>query len=200
MKQICKVEGCGRFLREGEYCSKHYQQIYKYGHILKRTRFDPNEIIPDYINNCAYIILYNRKGQERARAIIDLEDIDKVKSYKWSLTTHRYIYNSNNNLFLHNLIMGIKGIDHINGNSLDNKKCNLRMATKSQNAMNSKIPNNNTSGCKGVFWNNIYNKYQANICINYNTIHLGYFKKIEDAIKARKEAEIKYHGKYRRGE
>ncbi len=51
----------------------------------------------------------------------------------------------------------------------------------------------NESGYKGVCWDKYHNKYKAYIQISNQFINLGHFKHIEDAIKARKEAEKKYH-------
>ena len=62
--------------------------------------------------------------------------------------------------------------------------------------MNSKLPNNNTSGIKGVCWNKNYQKWFAYIKINQKSINLGYFINFDDAVKARKEAEEKYFGEY----
>jgi len=58
--------------------------------------------------------------------------------------------------------------------------------------LNSKIPSNNTSGTKGVFWTKKTNKWGAEIGFKGKKIRLGYFKNKQDAINARKEAEEKY--------
>jgi hypothetical protein len=197
-KQICKVEGCTNIYEAKGYCKKHYIQICRHGHILERTIYDSNEIILDYRNNCAYIILYNKQQQEVAKAIIDIEDINKIKKYKWCFSKNNRVSTKINNhtLYLHQLIMNTKGIDHINGNPLDNRKSNLRKCTHQQNRMNNKIFKNNTSGYKGIYF--VYNKYSVQICVNYKQIYLGLFKKLEDAIEARQKAEIKYFGDYRR--
>lgn len=72
----------------------------------------------------------------------------------------------------------------------------MRIVTKSQNAMNQITKTNNTSGITGVSWDNKAQKWAAHIMINYKKIHLGYFDKFEDAIKARKQAEEKYFGEF----
>lgn len=76
-------------------------------------------------------------------------------------------------------------VDHKNRDTLDNTKDNLRLCTKSQNAMNSKIPSDNTSGYKGVSWKKDKRKWKAYLTVNKKQIHLGYFSAIEDAAKAR---------------
>ena len=88
-------------------------------------------------------------------------------------------------------------VDHINLNPLDNRKMNLRICTKQQNEMNRPLRNNNTSGITGVSLYKQTNKWRAYIEYNQKYIHLGLFDTKEDAIKARKQAEIKYFGEYR---
>ena len=88
-------------------------------------------------------------------------------------------------------------VDHINRNPLDNRKSNLRIVNNQQNSMNKGHQKRNTSGHKGVSWDKSRNKWYAYITVNYKLINLGRFNILEDAIKARKKAEIKYFGEYR---
>jgi len=87
-------------------------------------------------------------------------------------------------------------IDHINRIRDDDRWCNLRVVTRQQNNRNQNIQKNNTSGIKGVHWIQRLNKWQARIWINKKTVSLGCFNNIEEAAKARKEAEIEYFGEY----
>ena len=88
-----------------------------------------------------------------------------------------------------------KVIDHINHNTLDNRKQNLRIVTRVQNQMNMSKRKDNTSGFTGVHFNKRSDKWMATIQVNYKSINLGTFKNKEDAIEARKKAEEKYFGK-----
>ena len=88
-------------------------------------------------------------------------------------------------------------VDHINHNPLDNRKSNLRICTQRENVMNSSLNSNNTSGCTGVAWVKENNRWWAYIDINNSRINLGYFIDYDEAVKVRKEAEIKYFGEYR---
>ena len=91
-----------------------------------------------------------------------------------------------------------KLVDHIDGDKSNNKINNLRLASKSENGRNRvNLPSNNTSGVIGVCWDKKAKKWKAYIMINGKTKHLGYFINKEDAIKARKEGEIKYFGDFR---
>jgi len=71
-------------------------------------------------------------------------------------------------------------------------KYNLRFITQRQNCCNTKLSKNNTSGYKGIHWNTEINKWVARITNFRKSIHIGSFSNITDAIKARKNAEIKY--------
>lgn len=83
-------------------------------------------------------------------------------------------------------------IDHINGNSIDNRIENLRDVSTSVNHKNYRLAKNNTSGYVGVTWFKSTKKWKAAIKVNKKDIHLGYFLAKDSAIKARKDAERKY--------
>ena len=83
-------------------------------------------------------------------------------------------------------------IDHINRDRYDNRIKNLRDVNAKINGQNRSIGINNTSGTIGVIWDKRRMKYQANIRYNKINKFLGYFSKLEDAINARKEGELKY--------
>ena len=81
-------------------------------------------------------------------------------------------------------------VDHINGIRSDNRWKNLREVSRSQNGMNMAMPVTNTSGCMGVFWNEGKRMWTARIKKNQVTRHLGHFASFDDAVKARKQAEL----------
>lgn len=83
-------------------------------------------------------------------------------------------------------------VDHIDGNGLNNRSDNLRLATQQENQKNRKLNSNNLSGYSGVYWNKAKQKWRACIKVDGKEIHLGYFDKLEDAVAARQQAEIKY--------
>jgi len=87
-------------------------------------------------------------------------------------------------------------IDHINRKPLDNRRCNLRVVTKSQNSMNSKLGSNNSSGKKGVSYSIEKKKWHAYISLDGKRKFLGYFKHLNDAIEIREEAEKVLFGEY----
>lgn len=89
-----------------------------------------------------------------------------------------------------------KLIDHINGNKTDNRIENLRLATTSQNAMNSKMFSNNTSGVKGVNWIASRNRWRVQIKRDGITYFGGRFKTIEEAEVAARNLRDRLHGEF----
>lgn len=86
-----------------------------------------------------------------------------------------------------------KYIDHINRNRLDNRKCNLRIVTPSENSVNSNISKSNNSWCKWVRYCKTNKKWISRIQYEHKIIYLGNHNTKEEAIKVRKEAEKIYH-------
>ena len=89
-------------------------------------------------------------------------------------------------------------IDHIHGNTSrnDNRKSNLRVCTHSENMMNVGLRSDNTSGVTGVTWHKGEKRWVARITVDGARRLLGRYKKFEDAVKARKEAEDEYYGEF----
>ena len=130
----------------------------------------------------------------------------KTNSEAGANTGHGYKKLSLNNKFYytHQIIFLMqygyvpKLIDHIDGNSENNKIENLRASNKSLNACNSKTPSHNTSGHKGVIWLKREKKWLTKVQINKKVMHLGTFTDIELACLVADEARILYHGTHAR--
>ena len=95
------------------------------------------------------------------------------------------------------LILGItipknKVIDHINGNKIDNRLCNLRIVSPQKNSLNQ--ARHREGKMRGVMWHSVHKKWLARITVNKKRIYLGYFKTEQEATKARLDAERKYYG------
>lgn len=144
-------------------------------------------------------------------ALVDPEDYERLSKHKWhankggatfyavrwaprkrqkKLTViymHRQVLNNPDSEF----------IDHINHNGRDNRKANLRPATRAQNNCNrKKYDNNSYSKYKGVSFQQKNRKWSAQIGLNNKMMFLGYFKKEIDAAKAYDAAARKYHGEF----
>jgi len=89
-------------------------------------------------------------------------------------------------------------IDHVNGDRADNRICNLREATRSQNLWNVPLKAANTSGYKGVSWDRTRNKFQAKVTVHGKQIHLGRFDSAAEAYQVYCAAAKKYHGDFAR--
>lgn len=87
-------------------------------------------------------------------------------------------------------------IDHINGDRDDNRLSNLRLATSTENARNSKLSRRNTSGHKGVRWAEKRSKWEASIRVDRKLLFLGRHDKLEDALAAYAKAADKHFGEY----
>lgn len=135
------------------------------------------------------------------KVTFDLEDYPLIKNILWNTDecgyARGYDTKSKRLVRMHKLITNTDEnvlIDHSNQNKLDNRKTNLRYATKSENRINSKLRTNNTSGVQGVGFER--GKWRARITINKKYIHLGIFDKFEDAVIARLKAEKEYFGEF----
>lgn len=89
-------------------------------------------------------------------------------------------------------------VDHINGNRADNRLINLRIATRSNNAMNRGIQSNNSSGYKGVWKRKGLNLWTASINVKGKKHYLGKFKSPEDAHHAYIKKQKELHGEFAR--
>jgi hypothetical protein len=89
-------------------------------------------------------------------------------------------------------------VDHINNINNDNRWCNLRLTTYSQNLANAKRSIANTSGVKGVLWHKTHQKWTAKTSVNGKRHYLGYFSTIEEASKVINEFRKNNHGNFAR--
>mgnify|MGYP003659297872 CR=1 FL=1 len=81
-------------------------------------------------------------------------------------------------------------IDHINGIRDDNRMCNLRVVTRTENNRNRCTNKNNTSGVNGVSWCKRTKSWLVTICIKSKMKYLGRFKDKDEAIKKRRKVEL----------
>lgn len=142
-------------------------------------------------------------------ALIDDEDFERVDQYKWRayLSKNTFRARSSTGLSLSNLIMNCpdnKEVDHINLDSLDCQKHNLRICSCSENNRNRKSLIGSVSKYKGVTWRKNRGKWQAciwieNIFGQQTSLYLGCnFNNEEEAALAYDNAARQEHGKFGR--
>ncbi len=148
-----------------------------------------------------YVVGYLSSG---VPFIFDREDYEKVSQYSWHVGTREgylmaMIYGTKKSILLHRLIMNEPDgmvVDHMNHDPLDNRKCNLRLVTFSQNQMNRNQICKAKSGVTGVYQNRRSGKWMAYISVGGHQKNLGLYDEFDDAVKARKEGEQEYFGEY----
>jgi hypothetical protein len=134
------------------------------------------------------------KHGANAFAIVDDDNYEQLIPYKWTANKLGYAIRREGEsiIFMHRQVTICaedKEIDHINRNKLDNRKENLREISHRDNLTNIVLHKHNTSGVKGVYWHKAKNKWRAYIDVYGKRKYLGSYALIEDAKKARVEAE-----------
>lgn len=139
-------------------------------------------------------------------AIVDAEDFEWLSQLGWYYNNGyavRVPYIDGirgKTTYMHREIMGTpkgRDTDHINSDSLDNRRSNLRIVTTSQNMMNQR-KTRGTSKYKGVCWYRAGNKWMAYINLNGKRKYLGFFHTEDDAANAYNLAAMALHGEYAR--
>lgn len=159
---------------------------------VRKTKKKYNEYRVE--NETVYVKLTNSDLE----MVCDSEDWEGLKLYCWRLGSAGYAVSRKNGkpIFFHAQVIDCsKGRvrDHINRNKLDNRKSNLRIVDYQANIINSGKNICNTSGVKGVGFEKRRKKWYAKMIFSGKHIWLGYFDDFESAVKARREAEEKYH-------
>lgn len=144
------------------------------------------------------------RGKE---CMVDDDDYGFLSKRHWhcneSLGRHYAACNAggcgcSNHKYMHRIIMNPsiqQGVDHIDGNGLNNQRANLRLCNQKQNIANAKPYKNSKSGVKGVS-KHISGKWRVTIGFENKNIYIGLFKSFEEACKRRNQAEKKYFGRF----
>lgn len=146
-------------------------------------------------NICRIILCDRYNSPTGLEAIIDKEDVPKIKRHRIAYNGHYVMVDSK--FLLHRIILDTLGkIDHKNRNSLDCRKINLRECNTNQNAYNTIETKRNTSGLKGIHWDKCRDKWKVTIQANKKKKFIGRFDSMEEAAKAYNKAAKKYHKEF----
>ena len=128
-------------------------------------------------------------------ALVDDQDYDMIISHRWQPTPadqkqvrfYASRRTSRSTFYMHRVILnpppGME-VDHINGDGLDNRRCNLRLCSRGQNNANIKNIRRASSGFRGVYISSTSRLYRAMISVGKKNIELGRYKSAEEAAKA----------------
>ena len=141
--------------------------------------------------------------------LVDDRDYGYLMAWKWRASKQRNgdFYAKRNvsingnqfSVYMHRVILStFKGLltDHRNTNTLDNRRLNLRLCNKSENAHNCGVRSDNSSGHRGICWHKRAKKWQVRLKSHNVNKYLGTFTTLQDAVAARKAAEEKYVGEF----
>jgi hypothetical protein len=141
---------------------------------------------------------------------IDREDYPRISEFRWWVSSDgkglMYVHTEigGKKRYLHRLILRApksQWVDHMNGDPLDNRKVNLRLATHQQNMFNRRKPRTygrkpTASSFKGVTWDRSRGKYKAQIMKNGVNHYLGHFMNERSAAIAYDQAAIEMFGEF----
>lgn len=147
-------------------------------------------------------------GPKDAECLVDVSDREWLASFSWEVVPHgktAYAVTQSLGLHLrmHRLIMGLdRGadaiVDHVNGNGMDNRRCNLREGTCSQNSQNASKRDNTSSVYKGVSWDVEREQWESYIHIGGAKRHLGFHDDEWEAAENYNTAALKHFGRFAR--
>lgn len=143
-------------------------------------------------------------------ALVDDEDFDAVSRLKWSARfckcTHSFYATrtdrskGSRTVLMHRFILNAAGadlfVDHINHDTLDNRRENLRLCSRAENCRNARKRSDGISRFKGVSWDAETGKWRARIDFNGKTINIGRFHEETDAAAAYDRKALELHGEF----
>lgn len=136
---------------------------------------------------------------------VDEADLPVLAPYAWyAIRRKRTWYAQTNSpaglMLMHRLLVGVEGVgvDHIDGNGLNNRRVNLRVANQTQNNANQRVRAGGSSRFKGVSWSEERSKWVAQIAVNGKRRNLGRFLDEEEAARTYDRAALDAFGTFAR--
>lgn len=181
--------------QQHSYCSKHYQQVRRFGAPAVSRR----DKRPAIVQGDTVKIPIGVNGKD-GYALVDKEYAYLAED-NWHLTHYGYARRSRDKALLHRVVGNANSgevVDHINGGKLDNRSANIRVCSQADNAKNQRVSSSNTSGYKGVYFDKQKNKFVARVKHNYRTYYAGAFTTAKDAGAAYDKLAKDLHGEFAR--
>lgn len=184
----CKVDGV-------YYCNSCYQRIHKFGTPVPRKRKSTNSFS---ITNDGILVITLKNG---FNYYADAEDREMLEKYSWCRAKSGYaVANINGKVTkMQRYLLGVTDphilVDHKNRFINDNRKENLRVCTRAENARNKSVSKNCKTGHIGIRITK-EGKYNVRITMDRKEIHIGNYETLDEAIKAREDAEDRYHKEF----
>lgn len=159
------------------------------------------------LEDTARIPLLAHDGSVRAYTVLDAADLESLSCFKWGMLTGgrschyacRWTTESGRKVavLMHRVLMGLPSnrdgleVDHINRDTLDNRRANLRIVTRAQNNQNRAKPLGTTSSHRGVYWHKNNRKWVASIKVSGKDIGLGSFESEAEAGEVARLARLR---------
>jgi hypothetical protein len=162
------------------------------------------------LETCPVLLYREIPLNNNLSAIVDVEDYECLIKWKWRAKKKKNTYyayrqsyrkgGGSRIVLMHRLILNaVEGVevDHENGNGLDNRRLNLRIATTAENQHNQTVlRSDNTIGFKGVFKDKRRNKYHGQLQVGEKHLTFGSFDTPQEAADLYDEMAIKYFGEF----
>lgn len=143
-------------------------------------------------------------SKDRGSALIDAEDAERVLGHRWFMTSNGYVATSrrhgdaNETVLLHRLLLGLergdrRQVDHIDGNRMDCRRCNMRIVTAAQNRQNqTPVRDGCVSRFRGVSLHRKTGMWVASAQLDGRSYHLGLFRSEEDAAETARRWRVEH--------
>lgn len=183
--------------------TRHQKVVHKNGDLYDNRKSNlvikgVNDAVVE--NGVARVEVTRSDGSTRDWFLVDEEYLDRVRQVgRWHLTTLGYInchQRGGKAIVLHRFLLDApKGeyVDHVNGDGKDNRKCNLRIVSQSENMQNRFADKGRPSSAKNACWAKHANMWRVGLVVDGKRVEGGYFKDFDEAVQAAAKLRCEHH-------